>query len=294
MHNQAIAIVGAACRVPGASDIEQFWDLLISGRDVVSEVPDGRWSKRRYYHPQPGEAGKSYTWAAGIIDGIDLFDADFFRISPREAEQIDPQQRLLLELAFEALEDAGLPMASIAGTGAGVYVGASSHDYADIRVGDPASSNAYFMTGNTASILANRVSHLFDLRGPSLTVDTACSSSLVALDLACRALRENRVPLAFVGGIHLLLSPFPFIGFCRASMLSRQGRCFAFDERADGYVRAEGGAVVVLKPLDSALAEGDTIRGLILGTGVNQDGHTIGLSLPNRAAQVELLRSVYG
>ena len=293
MYEDPIAIIGAACRLPGAKNLVQFWDVLSSGRDAVTEIPDQRWSKEFYYNPNPAERGKSYTWAAGVIDDIDRFDAAFFGISPREAEQIDPQQRLLLELAWEAIEDAGLPAASIAGGGGGVYIGASSGDYADIRFGDPSSGDAYFMTGATASILANRLSYVLDLHGPSFTVDTACSSSLVALDLACRAIRDQRVPMALVGGVSLLLAPYPFIGFCRASMLSPRGRCFAFDARADGYVRAEGGAVMVLKPLSRALADGDPVRGLILGTGVNSDGRTIGLSLPNRVAQSALLRSVY-
>lgn len=294
MYEDPIAIVGAACRLPGAQDLTQFWDILSSGRDVVTEIPDDRWAKDFFFHPDPAEKGKSYTWAAGVIGAVDRFDASFFGISPREAEQIDPQQRLLLELVWEALEDAGIPAAKIAGGGAGVYIGASSGDYGDIRTGDPAAGDAYFMTGVTASILANRISYIFDLHGPSFTVDTACSSSLVALDLACRAIRDGRVPFALVGGVSLLLAPYPFIGFCRASMLSPTGRCYAFDARANGYVRAEGGGVVMLKPLARALADGDRIRGAILGTGVNSDGRTIGLSLPNREAQTRLLQSIYG
>jgi acyl transferase domain-containing protein/NADPH:quinone reductase-like Zn-dependent oxidoreductase/acyl carrier protein/short-subunit dehydrogenase len=294
MYEDPIAIVGAACRLPGAAGLAAFWDVLSSGRDAVTEIPDGRWSKEFYYHPNPAERGKSYTWAAGVIDGVDRFDAAFFGISPREADQIDPQQRLLLELAWEALEDAGIPAGKIAGSGAGVYIGASSGDYGDIRTGDPAGGDAYFMTGVTASILANRVSYIFDLHGPSFSVDTACSSSLVALDLACRAIRDQRTPLALVGGVSLLLSPFPFIGFCRASMLSPSGRCFAFDARANGYVRAEGGGMVVLKPLSRALADGDAVRAVILDSGVNSDGRTMGLSLPNGSAQAGLLRMIYG
>ena len=258
------------------------------------QIPDGRWSKDFYYHPDPAERGKAYTFAAGVIHDIDLFDAGFFGISPREADQIDPQQRLLLELTWRALEDAGIPASRIAGSGCGVYIGASSGDYGDMRMGDPSSGDAYFMTGVTASILANRLSYIYDLHGPSFTVDTACSSSLVALDQACKAIQEKRVPMAIVGGVSLLLSPYPFIGFCRASMLSPTGRCFAFDARANGYVRAEGGGLIILKPLSQAQADGDNIRGLILGTGVNSDGRTTGLSLPNGAAQGRLLNSVYG
>ena len=293
MTDGSIAIVGASCRFPGADDLDGFWRLLASAGDAVSEVDDERWSTRFYYHPNRSEPGKSYTWAAGLINGVDLFEPAFFGISPREAAQMDPQQRILLELVWHALEDAGIPPSRMSGSSAGVYIGASTTDYSDLRLGDPAGADSYFMTGSTLSILANRISYVFDLRGPSLTVDTACSSSLVALHDACEAIRSRRIDSAVVGGVNLLLAPYPFIGFSRASMLSRRGRCFAFDERADGYVRGEGGAVVILKPLEKALADNDPIRGVILASGVNSDGRTIGLSLPSETAQASLLQSVY-
>src|SRR5215469_14233615 len=292
MTDASIAIVGASCRFPEADDLEGFWRLLVSGHDAVSEVDERRWSTRFYYHPSRSEPGKSYTWCAGLIGDVDLFEPSFFGISPREAVQMDPQQRLLLELVWHAFEDAGIPPSKMSGSAVGIYIGASSTDYSDLRLGDPASTDSYFMTGNTLSIIANRISYIFDLRGPSLVVDTACSSSLVALHHACEALRSGGVGCAVVGGVNLLLTPFPFIGFCNASMLSRQGRCFAFDARADGYVRGEGGGVVILKPLAQALADGDRVRAVIAGTGVNSDGRTIGLSLPSEAAQSALLRSV--
>ncbi len=291
--SEPIAIVGASCRLPAASKLEEFWTLLVEGRDAIATVGDERWSTRLFLHPRPSERGKSYTWAAGLLERVDFFDADFFGISPREAAQMDPQQRLLLELAWEALEDAGVPSRAIRGMEVGVYVGASSTDYANRRHGDPAGADAYFMTGSALSIISNRISHFLDLHGPSLTVDTACSSSLVALHLACEDLRRGRVPLAFVGGVNLLLSPYPFVGFSRAGMLSKQGRCFAFDARADGYVRGEGGGVVLLKPLADALRDGDRIRAVILGTGTNSDGHTTGLSLPGKETQAELLARLY-
>ena len=180
---------------------------------------------------------RAYSCAAGLIDGIDQFEPGFFGISPREAAEMDPQQRLLLELAWHALEDAGIPTARLAGSRTGVYIGASSTDYGDLRLGDPASGGPHFVSGMTLSILANRLSHVFDLRGPSQVIDTACSSSLVALHQACEALRAGRIEAALVGGVNLLLSPYPFIGFAQAGMLSRRGRCYAFDARADGYVR---------------------------------------------------------
>src|SRR5438874_11258891 len=292
MSDESIAIVGASCRFPGAENLEQFWQLLVSAGDAVCEVDDRRWSTRLYYHPDRSEPGKSYTWSAGLITGVDLFEPSFFGISPREAAQMDPQQRLLLELAWQAFEDAGVPASKMSGTATGVYIGASATDYSDLRLGDPAGADSYFMTGSTLSILANRISYIFDLRGPSLAIDTACSSSLVALHHACEAIRSKKISGAVVGGINLLLAPYPFIGFSRASMLSRRGRCFAFDERADGYVRGEGGGVVVLKRLRDALADGDPIRAIIRGTGVNSDGRTIGLSMPSEAAQAALIRSV--
>jgi phthiocerol/phenolphthiocerol synthesis type-I polyketide synthase C len=289
----SIAIVGASCRFPGGDGLEEFWQLLASGGDAVSEVDPERWSTRFFYHPDRSEPGKSYTWSAGLITGVDQFEPSFFGISPREAAQMDPQQRLLLELVWHALEDAGIPASWLAGTHAGVYIGASATDYSDLRLGDPAGADSYFMTGNALSILANRISYVFDLRGPSLAVDTACSSSLVALHQACEAIRAGRIAIAIVGGVNLLLTPYPFIGFCRASMLSRRGRCFAFDDRADGYVRGEGAGVVILKPLADALVADDPIRAVIRATGTNSDGHTIGLSFPSEAAQASLLRSVY-
>ena len=292
---EPIAIVGAACRLPGAPDVARFWDLLREGRDAVTEVPEGRWSKSFFFHPNaPKTPARSYTWAAGTLGDVAGFDAGFFGISPREAEQIDPQQRLLLELTWEALEDAGLAASRLAGADAGVYIGASAMDYGSSKTGDPAAGNAYLMTGTSLGIIANRISYQFDLRGPSLVVDTACSSSLVALDLACKALAAGQIGMAIVGGVNLLLSPFAYLGFSAAQMLSRRGRCFAFDDRADGYVRGEGGGIMILKPLAAALAAGDPIRGLILGTGTNQDGRTVGLSLPNGAAQASLLEAVYG
>ena len=293
MTDEPVAIVGASCRFPGAEDLEGFWRLLKSGGDAVTEIGAERWSTRFYYHPDRNAPGKSYTWSAGLISGVDLFEPAFFGISPREAAQMDPQQRLLLELVWHAFEDAGLPTSRLAGSTTGVFVGASATDYSDLRLGDPAGADSHFMTGNTLSILANRISYVFDLHGPSLTIDTACSSSLVALHHACEAIRAGRIESAIVGGINLLLAPYPFIGFSRASMLSRRGRCFAFDERADGYVRAEGGGVVILKPLAAARADGDAVRAVIYATGVNSDGRTVGLSLPSEAAQAALLRSVY-
>ena len=291
---EPIAIVGAACRFPGAADLDQFAELLARGQDAVTEIPDERWSKERFFHPARGQRGKAYSFAAGVLGEVGGFDPAFFGISPREATQMDPQQRLMLELAHEAIEDAGLDGSRLAGTPVGVYVGGSSWDYSSLHTGDPAVMDAYSMTGATLCSLSNRVSYAFDLRGPSFTVDTACSSSLVALHQACEAIRAGLVPAALVGGVSLLLVPQTFVGFSAASMLSPTGRCHAFDQRANGYVRAEGGGMVLLRPLRDAIRAGDPVRAVIRGTGVNSDGRTTGFSLPNKAAQAALLRQVYG
>ena len=289
----SVAVVGAACRMPGGDGLAAFGDLLFAGRDAVSEIPADRWTHARFLHPVPGRPGKTYSFAAGCLDRIDWFDAACFGVSPREAVSIDPQQRLMLELSHEALEDAGLRPWALAGTPAGVYIGGSSWDFAAHTFADAAALGAYSMQGAALSSLSNRISYLFGLRGPSFTVDTACSSSLVALHLACEAIRRGEIALALVGGVNLLLAPQSFVGFAQASMLSRLGRCHPFDARADGFVRAEGGGAVVLKPLAAALADGDDIRAVIRATGVNSDGRTNGFSLPNPDAQAALLRNVY-
>ena len=288
-----IAIVGAAARLPGAPDLEAYWAIRGNGRAAVTVVPAARWSKAAYGHPDPGQPGKSYTWAAGVLPDPGAFDAAFFGISPREADQVDPAQRLLLELVWEAMEDGGQRPSRWAGSGAGVFIGASGTEYGNLALGDPAVGNAYFMTGTTTGIAANRISYVFDLHGPSFIMDTACSSSIVALHQACQAIRSGEVPTAIAGGVNMLMTPFPFAGFSAAGMLSPDGRCFAFDARANGYVRSEGGGVVLLKPLDAALADGDAIRAVVRGTGLNSDGRTMGLSLPNGEMQGRLLRHVY-
>ena len=288
-----IAILGYACRLPSANDVASFWEVLAEGRCVVTEIAGDRWARERYGHPDRAAAGKTYTWAAGQIDDVWGFDPGFFGISPREAVQIDPQQRLLLQVTWEALEHAGLPPSKLAGSRTGVYVGASSLDYGNQFLFDPAAADVQLMTGNTLSIVSNRISYVYDLRGPSFTVDTACSSSLVALHEALEAIRAGRIDTAVVAGVNLLLSPLPFVGFSRASMLSPTGLCRAFDADGDGYVRSEGAVTIVLRSAAAARAAGDPIRGLIVGSGINADGRTVGLSLPSSEMQATLLREVY-
>ena len=293
--NSKIAIIGVACRFPGgANNLGDFWQLLRDERDAVTEIPADRFGTDFYQHPSKREPGKSYTFSAGVVDNVAGFDAAFFGISPREAAQMDPQQRLLLELAWEAFEDAGVRPADMRGSNCGVFVGAASMDYGNRNMDDLNVIDPYSATGNTLSIASNRVSYLFDLHGPSMSVDTACSSSLVALHQAVKALQSGEAEMALAGGVNLLLHPFGFVSFSKASMLSPRGRCRAFDATGDGYVRSEGGAFVLLKPLDRALADGDTIHAVIAGSGVNSVGHSPGgISVPGAAAQASLLRSVY-
>lgn len=286
-----LAIVGMAFRLPGGiHDEEGFWDLLVRGGNTVGRIGPERWDTGGLEHPTRGEPGRSVTFAAGVLDRIEEFDAAFFGISPREARLMDPQQRLVLELAWEALENGGQVPSALAGGDCAVYVGASSADLLLRMADDPSAVEAHTMTGALPSIIANRVSYTLDLRGPSLTVDTACSSSLVALDQACRAIRSGEASAALVGGVNLLLHPLPFVGFSKASMLSQGGRCRTFDGRGDGYVRSEGGVVLFIKPLQRALADGDPIQAVILATGVNSDGRNEGMTLPRPETQADLIR----
>ena len=295
MMDRKIAIIGMACRFPGGVEgPEDFWQLLCDERDAVTAVPPDRFGTAFYLHPAKKEPGKSYTFSAGVLDNVAGFDAAFFGVSPREASQMDPQQRLLLELAWEAFEDAGVRPAEMRGRDCGVFVGAASMDYGNRSMDDLNWIDPYSATGNTLSIASNRVSYLFDLRGPSMSVDTACSSSIVALHQAVQALQSGETEMALAGGVNLLLHPFGFVSFSKTSMLSPRGRCRAFDATGDGYVRAEGGAFVLLKPLERALTDGDTIHAVIAGSGVNSDGHSHGgISVPTTAMQAELLRRVY-
>ena len=288
-----IAIVGYAARLPGARNARSFWDLLRSNRCSVTWITPDRFPARSYYHPTAAEVGRSYTFAAGVIDDPWGFDAPAFGMSPREAEQVDPQHRHLLEVAYDSLAHAGIRPSSLAGSHTGVYVGASSVDYAARFIADPSVADVHMMTGNSISIMANRLSYTLDLRGPSIALDTACSSSLVALHLAAEAIRSGSIDTAIVGGVNLLLSPFSYVGFSRASMLSPTGLCRPFDAEADGYVRSEGAVAVILRSMAAAHKARNRIHGVIVGSGINQDGRTTGLSLPSAASQRQLLDEVY-
>lgn len=286
-----IAITAMSCRFPGgATSPEKFWELLHSERDPIRPVPRERWDPDAHYNPDPAAVGKMYTRQAGFIEDASLFDPAAFGISPREAHQIDPQQRILLELTWEALDRAGEPRRLLAGSPTGVFIGNCGSDYALLQSAQLSTIDAYSGTGGRNSILANRISYLLNLTGPSLVVDTACSSSLVALHLACQSLRLGEIERAIVGGINLILAPYMHVLFSKARILSADGRCKTFAEGADGYVRSEGCGVLILKRLSDALVNGDPIVAVVRGTASNQDGRTNGLSAPSRAAQEAVIR----
>ncbi|MCZ9351028.1 SDR family NAD(P)-dependent oxidoreductase [Streptomyces mutabilis] len=291
----AVAVIGAACRLPGGiRGLDDLWGVLTVGRDVVTTVPGDRFPAADFTDARRRRPGVSYTAAGGFLDDITGFDTSFFSgISPREASRMDPQQRLVLELAVEALDDAGVDHRCTAGSDTAVFVGCSSRDYGELQSCVPHTGNAYTITGMAVSNTANRVSHFFDWRGQSIVVDTACSSALTALHQACEHLRSGRSRAALAGGVNILINPQGFAGFSGASMLSPSGRCRAFSAEADGFVRSEGGGLVLLKRLDDALADGDRIHGVIVAGGTNNDGRTSGLAQPSARAQEALLRDVY-
>ncbi|WP_378738202.1 SDR family NAD(P)-dependent oxidoreductase [Nocardia brasiliensis] len=290
-----IAIVGIGCRFPGGvRDAASFWDLLRTKKDGIVEVPADRWNLDKYYDPDPEAPGRMYSRRGGFLtDSVWDFDPEFFGISPREASIVDPQQRLLLEVTWEALEDAGLT-ARVHGRPVGVYIGAFTSDNAISRV-TPAARP--FISGHTAmsytfTLLSNRLSYVLNLRGPSMTIDTACSSSLVAVHQARRAILAGECESALAGGVNVMLQPETSVSMSKGRFLSADGRCKAFDASADGYGRGEGAGIVVLKRLDAARRDGDRVYAIVRGTGVNQDGRTAAIPVPNPVAQEELARAV--
>ena len=285
-----IAVVGMACRMPGAASPDELWALLERGGDAVAEVPRDRWNAGAYYDADPAAPGKMSTRQGAFVDGVAEFDPQFFGIAPREAQNMDPQQRLLLEVAWEALEHANIAPTDLYGTSTGVFVGITCFDHA-IRISrNLGNFNAYAGTGSALNMAPGRLSYVLGVTGPSMAVDTACSSSLVCLHLACQSLRSGESDLALAGGVHLMLSPEVMVSFSQARMLAADGRSKTFDASADGYARGEGCGVVVLRRYADALASGDRILGLIRGTAVNQDGPSGGLTVPNGASQQQVIR----
>ncbi|PWE10559.1 hypothetical protein DD630_30720 [Streptomyces sp. BSE7F] len=270
-----IAVIGMAGRFPGADDLTALWDVVAAGEDRIGPVPADR--------PDLLADPRMRGVRAGFLDRVAEFDATAFGISPREAGFMDPQQRHFLEVTWEALQDAGRRPGELAGTATGVFVGVATGDYNELMASRGGASEAHMATGVAHAVLANRVSHLLDLRGPSEALDTACSSSLVAVHHAVRALRDGDCDLAVAGGVNLTLSPALYDTFTRAGMLSAQGRCASFDDSADGYVRGEGVGAVVLKPLHRALEDGDPVRAVILGSAVNHGGRSPSLTARTRS-----------
>lgn len=291
-HDDRVAIIAMACRLPGADNPEAFWRLLIDGVDAVGPMPADRWDTDALYDPDPQAPGRMATRWGGFLDRVDLFDAGFFGISPREALAADPQQRLVLELAWELLERGLIPPSSLAGSRTGVFIGAMWADYAQLFDGLDVIA-PHSATGRDTGVIANRVSYTLGLMGPSLTVNTACSSSLVALHLAADSLRRGESQLAIAGGVNLIVTPDSTVAMTKFGAMAPDGKCKAFDAAANGYVRGEGAGLVLLKPLSRALADGDRVLAILCATSLNNDGPSNGLTAPSPEAQRAVLRDAY-
>lgn len=285
------AIVGYAARFPGAADAGEFWDVLLHGRDAISEVPQDRWDVDEFFDPEPGAPGKVVTRRAGFVDDVTGFDAPFFGMSTREVRLMDPQHRILLETAWRAVEHSGYAPTDLADSNTGVFVGLATHDYLGMASDELTypEIEAYMAIGTSNAAAAGRISYRLGLQGPAVAVDTACSSSLVAIHQACQALRLGECDLALAGGANVLLTPATMITFSSAHMLAPDGRCKTFDAAADGYVRGEGCGVIVIKRLEDAMRDGDRIRAVIRGSAINQDGASGGLTVPNGVAQQRVI-----
>ncbi|NEQ95287.1 MAG: acyltransferase domain-containing protein [Cyanothece sp. SIO2G6] len=289
---EPIAIVGMACRFPGgANSVDKFWQLLTEGFDGICEIPGDRWKADDYYDPQWDKPGKMKTRHGGFVGHLREFDANFFGITPREANVLDPQQRLLLEVTWEALEHAAINPQALAKSLTGVFVGVGSSDYYQLLAqGEAEQINPYYATGNSHSGAAGRISYILGLTGPSMAVDTACSSSLVTTHLGVASLRNRECDVALVGGVNRMIMPEVTVNFSQANMLAGDGRCKTFDASADGFSRGEGCGMVVLKRLSDAIAHQDQIFAVVRGSAVNQDGHTSGLTVPHGPSQQDVIR----
>ncbi|WP_373692531.1 polyketide synthase Pks13 [[Mycobacterium] kokjensenii] len=289
-----IAVVGLATRLPGDMNTpEDTWEKLLAGFDAITDLPEGRWSEF-LEEPRIAERVAKARTRGGYLSDIKGFDAEFFALSKMEADNIDPQQRMALELTWEALEHARIPASSLRGEAVAVYMGSTNGDYQNLALSDPSVTHPYAITGNSSSIIANRVSYFYDFRGPSATIDTACSSSLVAAHAGVQALRNGEADVAVVGGVNALVTPLVTVGFDEVGgVLSPDGRIKSFSADADGYSRAEGAGVLILKRVDDARRDGDQILAVIAGSAVNHDGRSNGLLAPNPDAQAAVLRKAY-
>ncbi len=288
-----IAIIGMSGMMPQSEDLATFWQHLVRGDNLVTEIPEDRWDWKAYYGDPDSEPNKTNVKWGGFLKHIEAFDPSFFAISPREAELMDPQQRLFLETTWKCIEDGGYKPSDLSGTKTGVFVGVSNSGYREMitRQGIPIES--YMATGTATSVIPNRISYFLNLHGPSEPIDTACSSSLVAIHRAVTSIRQGECETAIAGGVNIILSPVNYIYLSKAGMLSPDGRCSTFDKQANGFVRGEGVAALLLKPLDKAIKDQDHIHGVIRATAVNHGGHANSLTAPNTAAQAELLITAY-
>ncbi|MBD3316956.1 MAG: polyketide synthase, partial [Chitinivibrionales bacterium] len=288
----SVAIIGAAGIFPNAKDLNEFWECLSGQCDSITEIPKDRWNWRSYAAQFNTSEGSNPPKHGGFISDVDEFDARFFNIPPLEAEVMDPQHRLFLQTSWKAIEDAGYPVSGLAGKAMGVFAGVQFHDYQQL-LEKSAVIRAQMTTGNASALLANRISYILNLHGPSEVIDTACSSSLVAVHRAVQSIQQGECELALAGGISLMLSPVPTVSAAKLGVLSPEGRCKTFDQSADGYVRGEGVGVILLKPYDKAIEDGDHVYSVIKGSGVNHGGKANSLTAPNPEAQASLLSGVY-
>jgi acyl transferase domain-containing protein len=288
-NGNEIAIIGMACRFPGAKNYEEFWENLTQGRSGIEEIPPERWDWKAYWGDPQTEKNKSNSKWGGFLKDVDAFDPAFFALSAREAEAMDPQQRIMLELAWSCFEDAGICPTRVSGKKIGVYIGVFNFDYKELQEKEFRTIETYHSIGTAPAVIPNRISHYFNLTGPSFPIDTACSSSLNAIHAAAQSLNLGECNLALAGGISLLLTPTRHISFSKTGMLSPTGSCKTFDESADGYVRSEGAGLILLKPLTKAIEDGDSIYAVLKGSAVNHSGKTHTLTYPNPEAQAEVI-----
>ncbi len=287
-----IAVIGMACRLPGGIDSpEQLWEALLRGDDLVTEIPPDRWDADEYYDPQPGAPGRTVCKWGAFLDDVAGFDPGFFGITENEATAMDPQHRLLLETSWEAMEHGGLTRNTLADSRTGVFMGLMHDDYQFVHAEANALEGPYGYMGNSFAMGSGRIAYTMGLHGPAMTVDTACSSGLAAVHVACRSLHDGESDIALAGGASVSLEPRKSCSGSAIGMLSATGRCHAFDIAADGFVVGEGCVVLLLKRLPDALADGDRILAVLRGTAANQDGHTVNIVTPSRAAQVEAYRA---
>ncbi|KAK8225326.1 beta-ketoacyl synthase domain-containing protein [Phyllosticta capitalensis] len=293
--SQPIAIVGIALRAPGeGSDPERFWQMLLNGRSARTEIPKDRYNVDGFYHPSPDRLGSIQPRHAHFLNqDFKAFDAPFFSITPKEAKAMDPTHRMLLEATYEGFENAGMSLQDVAGTRTSTYIGTFTSDFSGLHSRDNDGPSIYHATGMSSSLASNRLAWFYNLRGPSMTIDTACSSSLMAFHLACQSIRTGEAEMSVVGGANLMFGPDMSILLGAAKILSPDGKSQMWDHKANGFSRGEGFGITILKPLDAALRDGDTIRAVVLASAANEDGRTPGISLPNSEAQRELIRTAY-